>query len=116
MNDEIPVARAADLEPGQIVGAGAWAVGNADGTYFAVGRRCRHFGADLAEGSIDQAGCLVCPWHGARYDVETGEMVSGPQGVFAKIPGLGTAYKSLTKVLPLRRGTVEERDGGLYVR
>lgn len=24
----------------------------------------------------------MCPWHGARYDVGTGRMVRGPQGVF----------------------------------
>ncbi len=63
-------------------------------------------GADLAEGSIDEDGCLVCPWHQSKYDVTTGEMVRGPQGVFAKIPGLGAAFVALTKVWPLRRGSV----------
>ena len=77
--------------------------------------RCRHLRADLAGGSIDDDGCLVCPWHGAKYDVGTGRMVRGPQGVFAKVPGLDAAYKLLTRVLPLRRGKVEERDGVLYV-
>jgi hypothetical protein len=43
-------------------------------------------------------------------------MVRGPQGIFAKIPGLGAANKLLTHVLPLSRGKVEERDGTLYVR
>jgi nitrite reductase/ring-hydroxylating ferredoxin subunit len=71
--------------------------------------------ADLAGGSIDDDGCLVCPWHGAKYDVGTGRMVRGPQGVFAKIPGLDATYKLLTRVLPLRRGKVDERDGVLYV-
>jgi hypothetical protein len=33
----------------------------------------------------------------------------GPQGVFAKVPGLGAAYRGLTAVLPLRRGQVLER-------
>jgi len=80
-----------------------------------VSRRCRHLRADLAGGSIDDDGCLVCPWHGAKYDVGTGRMVRGPQGIFAKIPGLGAATKLFTRVLPLRRGTVEERDGTLYV-
>ncbi len=42
-------------------------------------------------------------------------MVRGPQGIFAKIPGLGTGFKALTRVLPLGRGTVVERDGDLYV-
>src|SRR4029077_4083937 len=98
------------------VGAGRYAVGNAAGERFAVTRRCRHLGADLASGSIDERGCLVCPWHGARYDVTTGRMVLGPQGIFAKIPGLGAMTKALTRVLPLGRGEVIERDGTLYVR
>ena len=71
--------------------------------------------ADLADGSIDDDGCLVCPWHGSKYDVGTGRMVRGPQGIFAKVPGLGAANMLLTRVLPLRRGKVEERDGSLYV-
>ena len=91
------------------------ALGNAGGTYFGVSRRCRHLGADLAKGSIDDEGCLVCPWHESRYDVKTGRMVRGPQGIFAKVPGLGAANKLLTRVLPLRRGKIDERDGTLYV-
>ncbi len=115
MGDETRVGPASELTPGQIAGAGRYAVGNAAGELFAVGRRCRHLRADLAGGSIDDDGCLVCPWHGAKYDVATGRMVRGPQGNFAKIPGLGAATKLLTHVLPLRRGKVEERDGTLYV-
>jgi hypothetical protein len=33
-------------------------------------------------------------------------MVRGPQGVFAKIPGLGASFVALTKAWPLRRGKV----------
>jgi nitrite reductase/ring-hydroxylating ferredoxin subunit len=71
---------AADLPPGTVRPAGQWAVANADGRLVAVSRRCRHQFADLAQGSIDAEGCLVCPWHQARYDLHTGEMVSGPRG------------------------------------
>jgi hypothetical protein len=42
-------------------------------------------------------------------------MVRGPQGIFAKVPGLGWMYRSLTKVMPLRHGQVSERNGCLYV-
>jgi hypothetical protein len=42
-------------------------------------------------------------------------MVRGPQGVFAKIPGLGQAFMALTKVLPLGRGKVVEKGGTIYV-
>ncbi len=104
-----------ELTPGTVTGAGKWAAGNADGELFAVTRRCRHMMADLADGSIADDGCLVCPWHGAKYDVDTGRMVRGPQGIFAKIPGLGAAFKALTKVAPLGRGKVVDRDGTLVV-
>ena len=101
MTTRIP---AADVPAGTVTGSGRYAVGN-NGTYFAVSRRCRHPGADLAGGSIDAEGCLVCPRHQSRYDVTTGQMVRGPQRVFAKIPGLSAAFMALTKVWPLRRGT-----------
>ena len=86
-----------------------------NGDYFAVSRRCRHLRADLAGGSIDEDGCLVCPWHKAKYDVSTGRMVRGPQGVFGKIPGLGAMFKGLTKVIPLKVGKVEQRGEDLIV-
>ena len=116
MADEVEVGPAAELVPGVVRRAGGYAVGNAQGELFAVTRRCRHLGADLAGGSVDPEGCLVCPWHGATYDVSTGQMTRGPQGIFAKIPGLGTGFRLLTKVLPLGRGKVVERDGTLFVR
>jgi nitrite reductase/ring-hydroxylating ferredoxin subunit len=116
MRTEQLVGPAAELTPGTIKGVGRYAVGNAEGQYFAVTRRCRHLFADLARGKIDQDGCLVCPWHASKYDVTTGRMLRGPQGIFAKIPGLDAAYIGLTKVLPLGRGNVVERDGNIYVR
>jgi nitrite reductase/ring-hydroxylating ferredoxin subunit len=116
MAGEIEAGAAADFVPGVVRGVGRYAVGNADGELFAVTRRCRHLGADLGNGSIDEQGCLVCPWHGAAYDVATGRMTRGPQGVFAKIPGLDAGYLLLTKVLPLGRGVVVERDGTVFLR
>ena len=115
MSEETEVGPASELTPGTVTGAGRYAVGNSGGDLFAVTRRCRHLYADLANGSIDEAGCLVCPWHGSKYDVHTGRMVRGPQGVFAKIPGLGTALKALTLVIPLGRGRVVKRNRTLYV-
>ena len=116
MSREHEVGPVDDLPPGTVVGAGPYAVGNAAGELFAVSRRCRHLGADLANGTVDAEGRLVCPWHGSAYDIRTGRMVRGPQGVFAKIPGLGALNKALTRVLPLQRAKVVERDGCLFVR
>lgn len=115
MSSEVEVGPADELPPGTVTRASRYAIGNVDGELFAVTRRCRHLYADLSEGSVDDDGCLVCPWHGAKYDVGTGKMVLGPQGVFAKIPGLGTAVKALTSVIPLGRGRVTERDQTIYV-
>ena len=115
MSAQQRVGAAADLPAGKVAGVGRYAVGNAGGRYFAVTRRCRHLGADLAGGSIDENGCLVCPWHGSAYDVGTGRMVRGPQGIFAKVPGLDFGYRMLTRVLPLGRAAVTERDGELHI-
>jgi nitrite reductase/ring-hydroxylating ferredoxin subunit len=94
--DRIP---AADLPPGAVRRAGDWAVGNrGDDRYFAVSRRCRHQLADLAEGSLDADGCLVCPWNQSRYDVRTGEMVEGPRG-FLGYHGPTPGYSQLVRVL-----------------
>jgi nitrite reductase/ring-hydroxylating ferredoxin subunit len=109
------VGAVADLPPGKLVGVGPYVVGNLGDRYFALTRRCRHFGADLADGHLDDNGCLVCPWHQAAYDVGTGQMVRGPQGIFAKVPGLGPAYRTLTRLWPLGRARVIERDGSLFV-
>lgn len=110
------VGGASELSPGTVRGVGPYAVGNVGGDYFAVTRSCRHLLGDLAKGTIDRDGCLICPVHGARYDVHTGRMVRGPGGIYARIPGLGFAFRSLTGVLPLGRGEVTEKDGTLYVR
>lgn len=112
---ETRVGKADELGPGSVAGAGKYAVCNIAGERTAVTRKCRHLRADLAEGSVDEEGRLVCPWHQAAYDSSTGRMVRGPQGSFAKVPGLGAFFRGLTKVAPLGRGRVSERDGDVYV-
>jgi len=53
------------------------AVYNLDGQYYATQDSCTHAEASLAEGSID-AGEIVCPWHGARFEIKTGRATCGP--------------------------------------
>ncbi len=115
MPDQL-VGTVEELGPGSVRGIGDFAVLNIGGERYALSRHCRHLRADLASGKIDKDGCLVCPWHQARYDPKTGRMVVGPQRGFEKVPGLDTAFIQLTKVWPLRRVQVVERDGNVYLR
>ncbi len=39
--------------------------------------RCGHRGGPLHEGAVVD-GCLECPWHGARFDLDTGAVRRGP--------------------------------------
>jgi nitrite reductase/ring-hydroxylating ferredoxin subunit len=93
---------------------GALAVGVVGGEPFAVSDRCRHLFASLGGGRITEDGCLQCPWHGARYDVRSGRMTRGPQGLaFAAVRELVRGYTNVA--FPLRRYPVVVRDGVLYL-
>lgn len=48
-----------------------------DGHVHALGKRCSHLAGPLDQGWVYQ-GTLVCPWHGSRFDLVTGENVRGP--------------------------------------
>ena len=49
-----------------------------DGNYYAMDNVCTHAGADLHEGELNNNE-LTCPWHGARWDIKTGNLISFPQ-------------------------------------
>jgi nitrite reductase/ring-hydroxylating ferredoxin subunit len=45
---------------------------------------CAHLGGPLAEGTVEDvrgAECLVCPWHGSAFDLDSGEPRRGPAAV-----------------------------------
>lgn len=48
-----------------------------DGKIYALGNTCAHFGGPLNEGQLE-GGCVVCPWHGSKFSLETGRVVQGP--------------------------------------
>ena len=111
--------RAASLPEGMVRRAGPWTVANRRGDLRAVSSRCRHQLADLSDGSLDKDGCLVCPWHGSRYDLDTGEMVSGPKGFLlyvGRTPGYTQLIKAYGKVLRLRRRDVVREGDDVVVR
>lgn len=91
---------------------GALAVGLSGGEPFAVSNRCRHLFASLGAGQVGDDGCLECPWHGARYDVNTGKMTRGPQGAFKPLAG---AVKATTGARSLSTYPVEIREGAIWL-
>ena len=48
-----------------------------DGEYSAIGHKCTHFGAPLAKGYLGN-GRVRCPWHGACFNVKTGDIEDFP--------------------------------------
>jgi 3-phenylpropionate/trans-cinnamate dioxygenase ferredoxin subunit len=60
--------------PGRIVG-----VYNCSGSLYAIEDRCSHDDGPLCEGDWDQERCrVVCPRHGAAFDLATGAALSLP--------------------------------------
>lgn len=81
MADWIDVAPAGEMPPGdwrtlEVEGV-LVAVFNLDDAYYAIEDICTHDGDTLTGGALD--GCeIVCPRHGARFDVTTGEALTPP--------------------------------------
>lgn len=91
---------------------GDLAVGISNGEPFAVSNRCRHLFASLGKGRVDEDGCLECPSHQALYDVATGKMTRGPQGLFKPIAG---PVKATMGARSLTTYEVELRDGAIWL-
>lgn len=77
----VKVGTTGNLAPGQgkrvEVSGKKIALFNVDGTYYAVDDTCPHKGGPLSEGEL--AGSEVtCPWHGAVFDVTTGNVLGPP--------------------------------------
>lgn len=47
------------------------------GEYFAVSPLCSHVGLSLEEGRV-RGGAIVCPHHGARFDLKSGRVLGPP--------------------------------------
>ena len=81
MGELIEVARLSDVPPGacrQLNAAGRpVAVFNVNGTICAIHGTCTHRGGPLGEGELEGS-VVTCPWHGAQFDVTTGQVVGPP--------------------------------------
>jgi nitrite reductase/ring-hydroxylating ferredoxin subunit len=50
---------------------------NIDGKYYAIGKKCTHMWGDLSKGKLEGK-VATCPRHGSKFDVTTGNRLSGP--------------------------------------
>ncbi|MCX7975444.1 MAG: non-heme iron oxygenase ferredoxin subunit [Bellilinea sp.] len=75
------VAKVEDLPPGERlfveIGDVSIVVFNIAGKYFAIGDICTHDDGPLGDGELD-GHQIICPRHGARFDVRNGKVLSLP--------------------------------------
>ncbi|PVI03219.1 hypothetical protein DM02DRAFT_521300 [Periconia macrospinosa] len=64
----------------------------------ATSANCTHYGAPLKNGVLTPEGRLTCPWHGACFNVSTGDVEDAPA------------------LDPLSKYDVVEKDGAVYVK
>jgi len=81
MSEFIKVAEVGDLEEGDLmaveVDGEPICLAKADGEICAFTDTCTHIGGPLSEGELD-GDVLTCPWHGAQFNVHTGQVLRGP--------------------------------------
>jgi nitrite reductase/ring-hydroxylating ferredoxin subunit len=77
----VKIAKCDDIQPGQgklfEVGGKRVAVFNVDGGFHAIDDTCTHRGGPLSEGELSGKE-VTCPWHGAVFDVTTGQVLHPP--------------------------------------
>ena len=91
--DELPTGRGVRVE----VGSDRLALFRIEGSVYAIGDRCSHAEASLAEGDVFGTE-VECPKHGAAFDVATGDALTLPA----------------TQAVPTYQTKVE--DGAVFVR
>jgi 3-phenylpropionate/trans-cinnamate dioxygenase ferredoxin subunit len=83
MSEFIAVAKTSEIpDPGKLlveVGERLVVLIHAAGHYYALDDICTHDGGPLSEGPLDPtAGTIMCPRHGAKFDVKTGAALTMP--------------------------------------
>ncbi len=79
---KVVVGKTSEVQDGKLMhitaGGKEIVVTKLDGNYYAMDNVCSHAGANLHEGELNNNE-LTCPWHGARWDIKTGNLISFPQ-------------------------------------
>ncbi|KAG2182084.1 hypothetical protein INT43_007011 [Umbelopsis isabellina] len=76
------VAKEADFKDGEKkevkVGEQPILLAKLDGSFYATSGKCTHYGAPLVKGSLASDGRIMCPWHGACFNIKTGDIEDAP--------------------------------------
>lgn len=82
MSHFVSICKAADLPEGsllqtELADGTPLCVANVEGRFLVIGGECTHAGGPLGEGQLEGL-CVVCPWHDASFDLESGEPRTPP--------------------------------------
>ncbi len=85
----VTVAKSSEISNGKMIGVEAEGrkilIARVGGTLYAIDAVCSHMGGELPKGRLE-SDVVVCPRHGAQYNVKTGKLVKD----------VGFAAKALT--------------------
>lgn len=121
------IASTADIAPGGIkafeIDGKEILVGNVDGTFFAVERRCGHMNAPCEMGTL-RGYILTCPMHYAQFDMRTGKTLKKPF-IKSEPDGLPDKFRDFfehkeemvekIKTYDLKSFAVEVEDGDIFL-
>jgi nitrite reductase/ring-hydroxylating ferredoxin subunit len=81
------MGRLADLADGEAMEkqilAHRYAVIKIGGVLHGIEADCKHMRASLAKGTVCD-GVITCPWHGWRYDIESGQCLTNDKFILRK--------------------------------
>jgi nitrite reductase/ring-hydroxylating ferredoxin subunit len=99
----VPVIRASALPPGAMtwvaVDRERVLIANVDGVFYGLRDACGHRQAPLSKGTLE-GHVVECPLHFARFDVRTGQLLSGPSA--ADVPTYRLLVEADTVYLDVR--------------
>ncbi|KAJ3092310.1 hypothetical protein HK102_008621 [Quaeritorhiza haematococci] len=79
---EVEVANVNDLKNGEMkevsLGSSKALLSRVNDKYYATSHLCTHYKAPLIKGTLADDGRVMCPWHGACFRVQTGDIEDGP--------------------------------------
>lgn len=89
------------------------------GVPFAFEAKCPHMGADLTQATcVGPDNRISCPWHGYRFNAETGVVVENPNEAAMRVVRVASPNfdPDLKPPFKLRDCAIEIRDGLVYVK